>query len=124
MTDRQLRQTELPTGMVPVDVNSRHGGYGQLGGIYILATTDTGELVILDSMPFMSVSCTNRSSHERKGITVHRSCSSVYLHRTLQETAILRDLLPALAQEDLFLRIWQDTFLSGQSRLFWVNWRI
>ena len=43
MTDRQLRQTEPDTGVPPA--NPRIPPLqviGQFGGIYILATTDTG----------------------------------------------------------------------------------
>ena len=114
LTDRQLRQTELSTGMAPVDVKlPAMEVIGQLGGIYILATTDTGELVIIDQ----------HAAHERilyeqviaRTVGDHRSQELLVpfiLHQTLQETAILRDLLPALAQEGFVLEEFgRDTFL-------------
>ena len=114
MTDRQLRQTELPTGMVPMDAKLPvMEVIGQLGGIYILATTESGELVLIDQ----------HAIHERilyeqviaRTAGEHRSQELIVpfiLHRTLQETAILRDLLPALAQEGFVLEEFgRDTFL-------------
>jgi len=114
MTDRQLRQTELLTGMVPVDAKLPvMEVIGQLGGIYILATTETGELVLIDQ----------HAVHERilyeqvitRTAGDHRSQELIVpfiLHRTLQEGAILRDLLPALAQEGFVLEEFgRDTFL-------------
>jgi DNA mismatch repair protein MutL len=49
MTDRQLRQTELTTNVIPVDTKLPvMEVIGQLGGIYILTTTESGELVLVD----------------------------------------------------------------------------
>ena len=114
MTDRQLRQTELPTGMVPVDAKlPLMEVIGQFGGIYILATTDTGELVLLDQhavherILYEQVIARTEGDHRSQELIV-----PVILHRTLQETAILRDLLPALAREGFVLEEFgRDTFL-------------
>jgi len=114
MTDRQLRQTELPTGMVPVDAKLPvMEVIGQLGGIYILATTDSGELVIIDQhavherILYEQVIARTEGDHRSQELLV-----PVILHRTLQETAILRDLIPALAQEGFVLEEFgRDTFL-------------
>ncbi|MDD1700068.1 MAG: DNA mismatch repair endonuclease MutL [Methanoregula sp.] len=113
-TDRQLRQTELSTGTVPLDSKlPSMEVIGQFGGIYILATTDTGELVLIDQ----------HAVHERilyeqviaRTAGDHRSQEMIVpfiLHRTLQEAAILRDLLPALAREGFILEEFgKDTFL-------------
>ena len=113
-TDRQLRQTELSTGMIPPDAKlPSMEVIGQFGGIYILATTDTGELVLIDQ----------HAVHERilyeqviaRTAGDHRSQEMIVpfiFHRTLQEAAILRDLLPALAQEGFILEEFgRDTFL-------------
>jgi DNA mismatch repair protein MutL len=114
MTDRQLRQTELQTGMVPVDTKLPvMDVIGQLGGIYILAVTDTGELVLIDQ----------HAIHERilyEQVIARPAgdyCSQelivpLILQRTSQETSILRDLLPALEQEGFVLEEFgRDTFL-------------
>jgi len=113
-TDRQLRQTELTTGVLPLDAKLPvMEVIGQLGGIYILATTESGELVLIDQ----------HAAHERIlyeqviGRTggVHRSQElivPVVLHRTAQEAAVLLDLLPALAKEGFVLEEFgRDTFL-------------
>ena len=114
MTDRQLRQTELPTGMVPIDAKLPvMEVIGQLGGIYILATTETGELVLIDQhaiherILYEQVIARTAGDHRSQELIV-----PFILHRTLQETAILRDLLPALAQEGFVLEEFgRDTFL-------------
>jgi len=113
-TDRQLRQTELATGTVPLE--SRLPVLeviGQFGGIYILATTETGDLVVIDQ----------HAAHERilyELVSARMSgdhCSQelivpFILHRPLHETAVLRDLLPALAQAGLVLEEFgKETFL-------------
>jgi len=114
MTDRQLRQTELSTGMVPVDAKlPAMEVVGQVGGIYILATTDTGELVLIDQhavherILYEQVIARTEGGHRSQELIV-----PFILHRTLQETAILHDLLPALAQEGFVLEEFgRDTFL-------------
>ena len=114
MTDRQLRQTELQTGMVPVDAKlPAMEVIGQLGGIYILAATDAGELVLIDQhavherILYEQVIARTEGDHRSQELIV-----PCILHRTLQETAILRDLLPALAQEGFILEEFgRDTFL-------------
>ena len=114
MTDRQLRQTELQTGMVPVDAKLPvMEVIGQLGGIYILAATDAGELVLIDQHAvherILYEQVIARTEGDPRSQELIVPC---ILHRTLQETAILRDLLPALAQEGFVLEEFgRDTFL-------------
>ena len=113
-TDRQLRQTELTTGSVPVETRLPvMEVIGQFGGIYILATTETGELVVLDQ----------HAVHERIlyeqviARMLGDRCSQelivpFVLHITMHEAALLRDLLPALAQAGLILEEFgKETFL-------------
>jgi DNA mismatch repair protein MutL len=114
MTDRQLRQTELTTGVVLVDAQLPvMEVIGQLGGIYILATTDTGELILIDQHAVHERILYEQVIRRSEGD--HRSQELIVpfvLHRTLRETAILRDLLPALAQEGVVLEEFgRDTFL-------------
>jgi DNA mismatch repair protein MutL len=114
LTERQLRQTELPTGMSPVDAKLPvMEVIGQLGGIYILATTNSGELVLIDQhavherILYEQVIARTEGDHRSQELLV-----PCILHRTLQETAILRDLLPALAREGFILEEFgRDTFL-------------
>ena len=114
VTDRQLRQTELMTGIIsggvklpPMDV------IGQIGGIYLLATTDTGELILIDQHAVHERILYEQVTSRTEG--VHRSQElivPVLLHRTLKEASILRDLIPALAQEGFILEEFgKDTFL-------------
>lgn len=113
-TDRQLRQTELTTGVAPrenrlpvMDV------IGQFDGIYILATTENGELVVIDQ----------HAAHERilyEQVIARMSgdhCSQelivpFILHRPIHEATVLRDLLPALSQAGLVLEDFgKETFI-------------
>jgi DNA mismatch repair protein MutL len=113
-SDQRLRQTELFAGIPPVPSKLPViEVIGEFGGIYILGRTDTGELVIIDQ----------HAAHERilyeqvllrlKG--EHHSqelISPVVLNRTPKEASILKDLLPALAQEGFVLEEFgRDTFI-------------
>ena len=113
-TDRQLRQTELATGMEPLETRLPVlEVIGQFGGIYILATTDSGELVVIDQ----------HAVHERilyEQVIAHTSgdhCSQELIvpfivNRPMHEAAVLRDLLPALSQSGFILEEFgKDTFL-------------
>lgn len=114
LTDRQLRQTELMTGIAPADVKLPvMEVIGQFGGIYILATTDAGELVLIDQhavherILYEQVTARTEGLHRSQELIV-----PVILHRTLKESSILRDLMPALAQEGFILEEFgKDTFL-------------
>jgi DNA mismatch repair protein MutL len=114
MTDRQLRQTELGTGLVPAEAKLPvMEVIGQFGGIYILATTNDGELILLDQ----------HAAHERilyeqvaeRIPDYHRSQElivPVILHRSAKEAALLSDLLPVLADEGFIIEEFgRDTFL-------------
>ena len=113
-TDRQLRQTELTTGVVPVDAKLPvMEVIGQFGGIYILATTEVGELVLIDQhaaherILYEQVIARTGGDHRSQELIV-----PVVLHRTAHEAAVLFDLLPALAKEGFVLEEFgRDTFL-------------
>jgi DNA mismatch repair protein MutL len=113
-TDRQLRQTELTTGVVPVDAKLPvMEVIGQFGGIYILTTTESGELVLIDQhaaherILYEQVIARTGGDHRSQELIV-----PVVLHRTAHEAAVLFDLLPALAKEGFVLEEFgRDTFL-------------
>ena len=113
-TDRQLRQTELSTGTVPVDTKLPNMEViGQLGGIYILTTTESGELILVDQhaaherILYEQVLARTGGDHRSQELIV-----PVILHRTSQEASILLDLLPALAKAGFVLEEFgRDTFL-------------
>ncbi|MDD1689316.1 MAG: DNA mismatch repair endonuclease MutL [Methanoregula sp.] len=112
-TDRQLRQTELAPEPVPAGSLPPLRVIGEFGGIYILATTETGELLVIDQ----------HAAHERilyelagrkdgKEKRVQELIAPVILHRTPRESAILADLLPALAEEGFHIEEFgRDTFV-------------
>jgi DNA mismatch repair protein MutL len=113
-TDRQLRQTELTTGVVPLDAKLPvMEVIGQFGGIYILTTTESGELVLIDQhaaherILYEQVIARTGGDHRSQELIV-----PVVLHRTAQEAAVLLDLLPALAKEGFVLEEFgRETFL-------------
>jgi DNA mismatch repair protein MutL len=114
LTDRQLRQTELSTGITPVDAKlPAMEVIGQFGGIYILATSDAGELILIDQHAVHERILYEQVSTRTEGL--HRSQElivPVLLHRTLKEASLLRDILPALAKEGFILEEFgKDTFL-------------
>lgn len=114
VTDRQLRQTELMTGIMPADVKlPAMEVIGQFGGIYILATTDTGELILIDQHAVHERILYEQVTARSEGL--HRSQELIVpllLHRTLKEASILRDLIPVLSQEGFILEEFgRDTFL-------------
>jgi DNA mismatch repair protein MutL len=113
-TDRQLRQTELSTGIAPADVKlPAMEVIGQFGGIYILATTEAGELIVIDQHAVHERILYEQVTTRAEGI--HRSQElivPVILHRTLKDASILRDIIPALAREGFILEEFgKDTFL-------------
>jgi DNA mismatch repair protein MutL len=113
-TDRQLRQTELITGMAPADAKLPvMEVIGQFSGIYILAATDAGELILIDQHAIHERILYEQVSARTEGL--HRSQEliiPVILHRTLKESSILREIIPALAQEGFILEEFgRDTFL-------------
>jgi DNA mismatch repair protein MutL len=113
-SDRQLRQTELPTGMIPVESRLPvMEVIGQFGGIYILATTDTGELVVIDQhavherIMYEQVIASISGDHGSQELIV-----PFVLHRPLHEVAVIRDLLPVLSEAGFVLEEFgKDTFL-------------
>jgi DNA mismatch repair protein MutL len=86
---------------------------GQFGGIYILATTDTGELVVIDQhavherILYEQVIARTSGNHRSQELIV-----PFIVHRPMHEAAVLRDLLPELSQSGFILEEFgKDTFL-------------
>lgn len=112
-SDRRLRQTELAAGAAPPASLPPLRVIGEFGGIYILATTETGELFIIDQ----------HAAHERilyeiagqqdeGGKRVQELIAPVILHRTPRESAVLSGLLPALKKEGFHIEEFgKDTFI-------------
>ncbi|MFA4859982.1 DNA mismatch repair endonuclease MutL [Methanoregula sp.] len=115
-SDQRLRQTELPVGARTPATASKipfMNVIGEFGGIYLLARTSTDELFIIDQ----------HAAHERilyeqvqrRSVREHQSqelISPVVLNRTPRDAAVIRDLIPALAQEGFILEDFgKDTFL-------------
>ena len=112
-TDLRLRQTELPPEDLPASPVPPLRVIGEFGGIYILATTETGELLVIDQ----------HAAHERilyqlagrrdeEGKRVQELIAPVIFHRTARESAILSELLPALAEEGFRIEEFgRDTFV-------------
>ncbi|MEN6442934.1 MAG: DNA mismatch repair endonuclease MutL [Methanoregula sp.] len=113
-TDRQLRQTELATGVLPVTtLVPEMEVIGQFGGIYILATTPSGELMIVDQhaaherILYEQVAGKTREKPRAQELIV-----PAVLHRTPREAAVLRNLIPALALEGVHIEEFgTDTFI-------------
>lgn len=112
-SDRRLRQTELAPGPEPTTSLPPLQVIGEFGGIYILATTASGELLIIDQ----------HAAHERilyeiagqqdsTSKRVQELIAPVILHRTPRESAVLVELLPALRNEGFQIEEFgKDTFL-------------
>ena len=104
-SDERLRQTELLTGLSPLSSQlPAMEVIGEFGGIYILARAVTDELMLIDQ----------HAAHERilyEQVTARSPASPVsqelispvVIHRTPKDASILKDLLPALAQEGFVL---------------------
>jgi DNA mismatch repair protein MutL len=112
-TDRQLRQTELPPGPVPSGTLPPLRVIGEFGGIYILATTETGELLVIDQHAaherILYEIAGRKDADERR---VQELIAPVILHRTPRESAVLTELLPSLKQEGFHIEEFgRDTFI-------------
>jgi DNA mismatch repair protein MutL len=113
-SDRQLRQTELPTGMIATESRLPvMEVIGQFGGIYILATSDTGELVVIDQhavherIMYEQVIASISGDHGSQELIV-----PFVLNRPPHEVAVIRDLLPVLSEAGFILEEFgKDTFL-------------
>ncbi|MFA7304453.1 MAG: DNA mismatch repair endonuclease MutL [Methanoregula sp.] len=114
LSDRRLRQTELVTGLAPVSpALPPLEVIGQFGGIYILATTGNGELLVIDQ----------HAAHERilyeqvarwagAELRSQELIVPTILHRSPKDAAMLRELLPALAEEGVVIEEFgSDAFL-------------
>jgi DNA mismatch repair protein MutL len=113
-TEHQLRQTELSSGVQPAQsIIPEMDVIGQFGGIYILAATPAGDLILIDQ----------HAAHERvmyelvsaQAEHVRRSqelLEPVILHRNARDAAVLRELLPSLGEEGFFIEEFgRDSFL-------------
>jgi DNA mismatch repair protein MutL len=114
MTDRQLRRTE--PGIVSHGVTPRIPPLqviGQFGGIYILATTDTGELVVIDQhAAHERILYEQASMHGKEEKLLQELIVPFVLSRTPRESALLRELIPALSREGFIIEDFgRDTFL-------------
>jgi DNA mismatch repair protein MutL len=107
-TDQRLRQTELaictdPTYLVSsllpvIEV------IGEFGGIYILARTEGDELLLIDQhAAHERILYEQVSGQAKESRPSQELISPVVLHRSPKEAALLRDLLPALAEEGFVL---------------------
>ncbi len=104
-TEHQLRQTELSSGVLPAQsMIPEMDVIGQFGGIYILATTPAGDLILIDQ----------HAAHERimyelvsaQADNVRRSqelLEPVILHRNARDAAVIHELLPSLAEEGFLI---------------------
>jgi DNA mismatch repair protein MutL len=86
---------------------------GQFGGIYILATTETDELVVIDQhavherILYEQVIASMSGDHGSQELI-----APFVLHRPLHEVVVLRDLIPVLAEAGFILEEFgKDAFL-------------
>jgi len=108
--DHRLRQTELASGVPPVTaLVPEMNVIGQIGGIYILAEAAGGELILIDQ----------HAAHERifyeqvtRSIAARQAQELLIpaiIHHPPKDAAILKSLIPALAQEGVII----EEFGSG-----------
>ena len=76
---------------------------GQVGGIYILAAAADGELIIIDQHAAHERIFYEQVSRSMAGRHVQELLVPVIIHRPPKEAAILRDLIPVLAQEGVMI---------------------
>jgi len=105
ISDRRLRQTELVSGVTPVSSKLPPMEIvGQCGGIYILATTGSGELILIDQHAaherILYEQVTERSGAERRS---QELIVPAILRRSPKDAAILRELMPALAEAGVII---------------------
>jgi DNA mismatch repair protein MutL len=105
ITDRQLRQTELPTGILPdISLVPELEVIGQVGGIYILASTPSGDLILVDQhavherIMYELVSRKSDSAGQSQELI-----APVILHRSARDAAVIRELLPELEEEGFLI---------------------
>jgi len=113
-TDQRLRQTELLSGLahaaaaMPVmEV------IAQIGGIYLLATTSAGDLILIDQHAAHERILYEQVTEESKETPgTQELLVPLILHRSPKDAAILRELIPALALEGLLVEEFgSDAFL-------------
>ena len=109
-TDYRLRQTELPSGVPPVIATiPAMEVIGQVGGIYILAAAPDGELIIIDQHAAHERIFYEQVSRNMAARHVQELLVPVIIHRPPKDAAILRELIPVLAQEGVVI----EDFGSG-----------
>lgn len=113
-TDQRLRQTELvqetattESTVPPLTV------IGQFGGIYFLATTPSGELIVIDQhAAHERILYEQAGQKDREDLRVQELIAPVLLHRTPRESQVLASLIPDLAKEGFIIEEFgRDTFL-------------
>lgn len=113
-TDRQLRQTELvPEPAAGTNAVPPLAVIGQFGGIYILATTPAGELIVIDQHAAHERILYEQAGQKDRGETrVQELIAPVLLHRTPRESQVLSSLIPDLAKEGFVIEEFgSSTFL-------------
>jgi DNA mismatch repair protein MutL len=113
-TDQRLRQTELLIGLAhaaaalpAIEV------IAQVGGIYLLATTAAGDLILIDQHAAHERILYEQVAGQPREIPASQELLvPVILHRSPKDAAILRNLIPALALEGLLIEEFgSDAFL-------------
>ncbi|HVP96008.1 DNA mismatch repair endonuclease MutL [Methanoregula sp.] len=104
LTDSRLRQTELASGIPPVTaVVPEMDVIGQIGGIYILAEAANGELIIIDQHAAHERIFYEQVSRSMAARQAQELLVPAIIHRPPKDAAILKSLIPALAQEGVII---------------------
>lgn len=112
-TDRRLRQTELAPDTAAGSTLPPLHVIGEFGGIYILATSESGELLVIDQHAaherILYEIAGRKDTGEKR---VQELIAPVILHRSPRESAILLEILPALRGEGFHIEEFgRDTFI-------------
>jgi len=113
-TDQRLRQTELvPETQAPESTVPPLTVIGQFGGIYFLATTPSGELIVIDQhAAHERILYEQAGQKDERENRVQELIAPVLLHRTPRESQVLASLIPDLAKEGFIIEEFgRDTFL-------------
>jgi DNA mismatch repair protein MutL len=113
-TDQRLRQTELLSGLAhAAAAMPMMEVIAQIGGIYLLATTSAGDLILIDQHAAHERILYEQVTEESKETPgTQELLVPLILHRSPKDAAILRELIPALALEGLLIEEFgSDAFL-------------
>lgn len=113
-TEYQLRQTELSSGVLPVQsMMPDMDVIGQFGGIYILAATPAGDLILIDQHAAHERIMYEQVSAQEENVRHSQELlEPVILHRNARDAGVLRDLLPSLEREGFLIEEFgRDSFL-------------